>query len=152
MRLTVHTDYCLRVLIYAGLKGDALSTIAEIAEHFGISKNHLMKVVHELGRKGYIETIRGKNGGLRLLLEPHRLNVGKLVRDVEEDLGVVICLRAEGFCPIEHQCVLRNAVREATAAFLGALDRYTLADLIGPSAALARLLSLERPVQALGLR
>jgi Rrf2 family transcriptional regulator, nitric oxide-sensitive transcriptional repressor len=144
MRLTLHTDYALRVLMYVGIKGDPLSTIPEIVEHFDISRGHVMKVVHHLGRLGYLETIRGKGGGIRLARKPSQINVGAVVRDMEEELAVLGCLQGnEGYCRIEQCCVLRSALRDATNAFLAALDRYTLADLIKPRRSLSRSLALE---------
>jgi Rrf2 family nitric oxide-sensitive transcriptional repressor len=143
MRLTLHTDYSFRVLIYACIKGGELSTISEIAEHFEISRSHLMKVVHELGQLGYIETVRGKNGGFRLMRKPSQINVGAVVRDTEEELGIVGCLQDAGtFCRIESACVLRRALQEATTAFLAVLDKYTLEDLIRPGKSLAKLLDI----------
>jgi Rrf2 family nitric oxide-sensitive transcriptional repressor len=144
MRLTQHTDYALRVLIYAGVKRDALSTIPEIVRHFDISKGHLMKVVQRLAQKGYLQTIRGKKGGLRLARAPSEISVGAVVRDMEQELGVLGCLQnVEGFCRIEECCRLRSALREATDAFLSALDRHTIADLLQPRRALARLLQID---------
>lgn len=144
MRLTLHTDYALRVLMYVGVKGDPLSTIPEIVEHFDISRGHVMKVVHHLGRLGYLETTRGKGGGIRLARKPSQINVGAVVRDMEEELAVLGCLQGnEGYCRIEQCCVLRSALRDATNAFLAALDRYTLADLIKPRRSLSRSLALE---------
>lgn len=144
MHLTLHTDYALRVLMYVGVKGNTLSTIPEIVEHFDVSRGHLMKVVHHLGRLGYLETIRGKGGGMRLGQKPTQINVGAVVRDMEEELAVLGCLQgSEGYCRIEQCCVLRKALRDATNAFLAALDRYTLADLITPRQSLARSLGLE---------
>ncbi len=143
MRLTLWTDYALRTLIYVGTKGDALSTIAEIAESFDVSKAHLMKVVTKLGQQGYIETVRGKGGGIRLGRTPGRIRIGALVRETEEDLAVVGCLNETGFCRIEGCCTLRHALGEATRAFLQTLDGYTLADLLAPRARLARSLGLE---------
>ena len=143
MRLTLHTDYALRVLMHVGVKGDTLSTIPEIVEHFDISRGHVMKVVHHLGQLGYLETIRGKGGGLRLARKPSQINVGAVVRDMEEELAVLGCLQgSEGYCRIEQSCVLRSALRDATNAFLAALDRYTLADLIKPRRLLTRSLGL----------
>jgi Rrf2 family transcriptional regulator, nitric oxide-sensitive transcriptional repressor len=143
MRLTLHTDYALRTLMYVGVKGDALSTIAEIVEHFHISRSHLMKVVHRLGQLGYMETIRGKRGGMRLARQPGQINVGAVVRDMEVELGVLGCLQGEpGYCRIEECCILRGALRDATKAFLATLDRYTLADLLKPRQALVRLMEL----------
>jgi len=142
MRLTLHTDYSLRVLMFAALKGETLSTIAEIAEHFEISRTHLMKVVNDLGRAGYLDTVRGKKGGFRLAKKPSQIKVGAVVRDLEEDLGVVGCMQQTDYCPIQGACVLRRALGEATAAFLAVLDRYTLDDLVKPRKSLARLLDL----------
>lgn len=144
MRLTLHTDYALRVLMYVGVKGETLSTIPKIVDHFDISRGHVMKVVHHLGQLGYLETIRGKRGGIRLARKPTQINVGAVVRDMEEELGVLGCLQgSEGYCRIEECCVLRSALRDATNAFLATLDRYTLADLIKPRRALATFLALD---------
>ena len=142
MRLTLWTDYALRTLIYVGAKGGRLATIAEIAESFDISKTHLMKVVNRLGQQGYLDTIRGKGGGIRLARPPAEIRVGAVVRETEEDLAVMGCLAKTGFCRIEGCCVLRHALREATLAFLHTLDGYTLADLLAPGARLVRSLGL----------
>jgi Rrf2 family transcriptional regulator, nitric oxide-sensitive transcriptional repressor len=150
MHLTLHTDYALRVLMFAGVKGDALSTIGEIVEQFDISRGHVMKVVHRLGQRGYLETIRGKNGGIRLARKPGQISVGAVVRDMEEELDVLGCLEGgEEYCRIQRCCVLRSALRDATNAFLATLDRYTLEDLTRPRRALARLLGLEARSAAL---
>jgi Rrf2 family transcriptional regulator, nitric oxide-sensitive transcriptional repressor len=144
MRLTLHTDYALRVLMYVGVKREALSTIPEIVERFDISKGHVMKVVHHLAQKGYLETTRGKRGGMRLARKPEQINVGAVVRDMEEELGVLGCLQGpKGYCRIEECCLLRSALRDATNAFLATLDRYTLQDLVKPRL-LASLLELDR--------
>ena len=140
MRLTLHTDYALRVLIQVGLNDGALTRIGDIAKTFGISKNHLMKIVHDLGQRGYLDNVRGRNGGIRLRRKPQDINVGQVVRDTEDDLDVLGCLGQTGYCQIERVCVLRGAVRDATSAFLEVLDSYTLADLIRPSKALSSLL------------
>ena len=142
MHLTLGTDYALRTLIYVGAKGGRLSTITEIAESFAISKTHLMKVVNRLGRQGYIETIRGKGGGMRLARAPAEICVGAVVRETEDDLAVMGCLGETGFCRIEGCCVLRRALHEALLAFLQTLDGYSLADLLAPGARLARSLGL----------
>ncbi len=153
MRLTLHTDYALRVLMYVAIKGEALATIAEIVDQFAISKGHVMKVVHRLGQKGYLRTIRGKYGGLRLAPKAQEINVGAVVRDMEEELGVLGCLQGEeGYCRIEKGCILRGALREATDAFLATLDRYTLEDLVRPRRALGRLLEIGEPRGALNER
>jgi Rrf2 family transcriptional regulator, nitric oxide-sensitive transcriptional repressor len=143
MRLTIHTDYALRVLLYVGLKCDELATVAEIVKHFDISKGHAMKVVHRLAQLGYVQTLRGKKGGIRLAREPRAIMAGGVVRDVEPELGVLGCLQnRSGYCRIEECCALRSALREATNAFLTTLDRYTLADLMEPRQALSKLLQI----------
>ncbi len=144
MRLTLHTDFALRVLIQVGLNDGALTKISDIAKSFDISKNHLMKVVNDLGQKGYLDTVRGRNGGIRLMRKPHDINVGQVVRDTEDALDVLGCLGQSGYCRIERVCVLRGVVRNATDAFLAVLDRYTLADLIKPRKSLSALLFAER--------
>lgn len=149
MRLTLWTDYALRTLIYVGAKGDRLSTIMEIAQSFGISKTHLMKVVNKLGQQGHIETVRGKGGGIKLGRPPEEITVGRIVRETEEDLAVMGCLAETGFCRIEECCVLRRALREATQDFLTRLDGYTLADLLVPKSRLMQSLGLQperRPI------
>lgn len=138
MRINLWTDYALRTLMYVGVKGERLSTIAEIARGFGISKGHLMKIVNRLAQQGYLETVRGRGGGIRLARHPEQIRVGAIVREHEEDLAVVGCLAEKGYCRIENCCVLRRALREATLAFLHTLDGYTLADLLRPRTPLAR--------------
>jgi Rrf2 family transcriptional regulator, nitric oxide-sensitive transcriptional repressor len=140
MRLTLNTDYSLRVLIHVGLCGDRLTTINDIAQSFGISKAHLMKVVNDLSQNGYLETVRGRKGGIRLMREPRHINIGQVVRDTENQLAVIGCLERRGYCQIERACVLRSSLQDATQAFLAVLDTYTLADLIKPRRALSSLL------------
>ena len=140
MRLTLHTDFALRVLIQVGLSGGKLTRIKDIAETFAISKAHLMKVVNDLSQKGYLDTIRGRNGGIRLMRKPKDINIGQVVRDTENQLDVIGCLEHKGYCPIQRVCVLRGALRNATEAFLAVLDAYTLADLIKPQPLLSSLL------------
>jgi Rrf2 family transcriptional regulator, nitric oxide-sensitive transcriptional repressor len=133
MRLTLHTDYALRVLIQVAIADGKLITINDIAERFDISKQHLMKVVSDLSRKGYLDTVRGRGGGIRLRGPPRDINIGLVVRETEDKLDVIGCLEHRGYCPIERVCVLRQALHNATQAFLAVLDGYTLADLIEPS-------------------
>jgi len=128
MQLTRHTDYSLRVLMYLGVNPGRMVTIAEISEAYDISRNHLMKVVHELGGLGFVETFRGKQGGIQLARALEAVNVGDVVRQMEENLDIVNC--NEPVCPIESVCILREALDEARDAFLAVLDEYTLADLI----------------------
>lgn len=144
MRLTLQTDYALRVLMYAGIKGDELATIPEIVACFDISRGHVMKVVHRLGRLGYLETIRGRAGGIRLARNPAEITVGAVIRDMEQQLGVLGCLQeSSGYCRIEKRCVLKSALRDATNAFLATLDRYTLAELVKPRQPLERLIAID---------
>ncbi|QQZ08797.1 Rrf2 family transcriptional regulator [Heyndrickxia vini] len=132
MRLTNYTDYSLRVLIYlASLEPGKLSNIKEIAEVYGISKNHLMKVTHELGKMGVIETIRGRNGGIRLAKSPKEINIGKIVRKTEEDFQLVECFDGKpGSCIISPVCGLKHLLNKALVAYLTVLDQYTLADIV----------------------
>ena len=140
MRLTTYTDYTLRVLMRLAVRPRDLTTIAEIADSYGISENHLTKVVHKLGVAGYIETVRGRNGGIRLLKRPGDINIGEIVRRAEPDFDLVPCFAESSACPIEPACILQDALAEARDAFLAALERYTLADLVAPRRKLAALL------------
>ena len=106
-----------------------------------------MKVVNKVGQQGYIETVRGKGGGIRLKRQPAQIRVGAVVRDTEEDLAVMGCLAEVGFCRIEGCCVLRRALHAATLAFLQTLDGYTLADLLAPRARLVRIFGLAPGMQ-----
>lgn len=142
MRVTLNTDYSLRVLMYLATKGEELSTIQEIADSFDISRAHLMKVVHHLGRLGYVTTVRGKHGGMKLLKAPRDIQIGAVVRDTEEDLAVLGCLDTPDYCVISKACILRGAFDKATKAFLAVLDEYTLADLVKPRVILANLLGI----------
>ncbi|MBL27405.1 MAG: Rrf2 family transcriptional regulator [Rhodospirillaceae bacterium] len=142
MHLTLWTDYALRTLIFLGAKDGRLTTIGEVATAFGISRTHLTKVANGLGRLGYVETVRGKGGGLRLGRAPAEIGIGAVVRATEDDLAVMGCLSGPGFCRIEGCCVLRQALGRATQAFLETLDGYTLADLLEPRQPLAQSLGL----------
>ncbi len=131
MRLTVYTDYSLRVLMYVALHPDHRPTIGQIASSYGISKNHVMKVVHQLGVAGYIETVRGQSGGMRLRRPANEVNLGEVVRRTEPDLALVPCFEpTNSACVITPACRLRHALHEARAAFLAVLDGYSLADLV----------------------
>lgn len=130
MHLTRYTDYSLRVLMYVALKGEEISTISEIADRYGISKNHLMKVVQALNNNGYLIAVRGKNGGLRLGRNPEHINIGALVRDTEQALTLVDCFPGGSGCAITPACQLKIVLAEALEHFFGVLDRYSLADLL----------------------
>jgi Rrf2 family transcriptional regulator, nitric oxide-sensitive transcriptional repressor len=141
MRLTFYSDYSLRLLMYAAVKHSKLVTIKEVADAYGISKNHLMKVAFELGRKGYLETVRGRGGGLRLARPPDQINLGEVVRAMEEDFTMVECFDPKtNSCVISGPCRLRGALSRALKAYFAVLDEYTLADLAVPHPGLARLL------------
>ena len=132
MRMTMYTDFSLRVLMYVGAKEQSeLSTIQEISTAYGISKNHLMKVTYELGKHGYIETIRGRGGGIRLAFPPASINIGEVVRKTEDDFYLVECFNcAANRCVITPVCKLRRVLHEALVAYLAVLDTYTLQDLL----------------------
>ena len=130
MRLTTFTDYSLRVLIYLALKSKESATIAEIAQCYGISKNHLMKVVQELRQKGYVVGLRGKNGGLRLNTTPAEINIGTLVRTMENDLALAECFGRNNHCILTPACALKGVFSEALEGFFGVLDGYTLKDIL----------------------
>jgi Rrf2 family nitric oxide-sensitive transcriptional repressor len=142
MHLTTFTDYSLRVLMFVAAK-DGQATIDEIARGYGISRNHLMKVVYRLGQLGYLTTVRGKGGGITLARPPAAINIGAVVRQTEEDLDIVECFQeSDAGCAILPACVLKGALGKALGAFMAVLDGYTLADLIGRRRALAGLLRI----------
>lgn len=144
MQITRYTDYGIRVLAYCALKRGALTTTQEIAERHGISGNHLVKVVQELSRLGYLDAVRGKGGGIRLARPPESVNLGELVRHLE-DLELVQCSEGGNACRITPACRLKGILGEALAAFVGVLSRYTLADVVEPRNALSQLLELPTP-------
>lgn len=131
MQLTLYTDYSLRVLLYVALKGEQTATISEIAEAYGVSRNHLVKVVHHLGKLGYLETTRGRSGGLALARDPADINVGEVVEAVEPTMDLVECFdMARNTCPIAPACRLKGVLTQANRAFLAVLKEYTLQDLL----------------------
>ncbi|MEB1809260.1 MAG: Rrf2 family transcriptional regulator [Bacillaceae bacterium] len=142
MQLTTYTDYSLRVLLYLGtLTEDKLASIKEISSAYGISNNHLSKIVYELGKLGLIETIRGRNGGIKLAKSPNEINIGNVVRQTE-DLEIVECFNADrNMCIISAGCRLKHALNEAMNAYLQVLDQYTLEDMLVNKDFLRSLLS-----------
>lgn len=130
MRLSSFSDYSLRVLMYLGVHTERLTTIAEIAGAYGISENHLMKVVHQLGRMSYIETVRGKGGGMRLAKPPAEIRLGEVIRQTEVDWALVECFATGSNCQIHAACCLPSILEEALSALFKVLDSYTLADLL----------------------
>lgn len=142
MRLTVYTDYSLRVLMYVALHPERRPTIGEIASSYGISKNHVMKVVHQLGVAGYIGTVRGQSGGMGLARPAAEIILGEVVRRTEPDLALVPCFDPiDAACVITPACKLRRALHQARAAFLAVLDEYSLADLVDNREILRALLA-----------
>jgi Rrf2 family nitric oxide-sensitive transcriptional repressor len=150
MRLTDYTDYSVRVMLYLAVRRDGLSTIQDISDAYGISKNHLMKVVQRLGELGWIETTRGRNGGLRLVERSESLTIGQIVRATEHDLALVACFAAghhaerdgKPCCVIQSQCGLKGVLEAARDAFFAELDRHTIGELAQPAAPLAALLGI----------
>lgn len=133
MQLTLHTDYSLRTLLYLqALAEDEIATINEIADFYDISRNHLMKVVFHLSQKGYIKSIRGKGGGIKLAKKAEDITVGQVVRDMEPNLHIVECFNkeSENKCSIVSNCGLIPVLHEATSLFMSVLDKYTLDSLV----------------------
>lgn len=136
MRLTRYTDFALRVLLYLGREPGRLASIAEISRAYGVSQSHLMKVVSDLVGAGYVESVRGRSGGIRLARPPAQITIGSLVRHTELDLELVEC----GTCLIAPACGLTSMFDEALAAFLAVLDGYSLADALSRKGDFAHLL------------
>jgi Rrf2 family nitric oxide-sensitive transcriptional repressor len=146
MKLTTFTDYSLRVLIYLGTEPDQRATIAGIAASFDISESHLTKVVHFLGKKGWVTTVRGRGGGIALGRPAVSIVIGEVVRQSEGALLPAECFeRQDSHCPIAGPCRLRAVLGEAVEAFLAVLDRVTLADLVLNREALAPMLFIPQP-------
>lgn len=144
MHLTFYTDYALRTLIYLALNDDRLSTVEEVAQAFKISRSHLTKVAPRLSECGFIESVRGRAGGLRLAKAPSEIRVGDVVRATEEDFKIVECFSPDtNTCRIMGVCNLKGMLTEALAAWLEVLDKYTLADLLQQPQSLAKRLGLE---------
>ncbi|MEE4216216.1 MAG: Rrf2 family transcriptional regulator [Xanthomonadales bacterium] len=142
MKLTRFTDYSLRVLIYLGLRDNGRVTIREISEAYGISRNHLMKVVSLLTRMGYLDARRGPGGGIALAKPANEIIVANVVRDMEDDLNLVECFCKGGSCIIKPVCELRSVLTMALGAYLETLEKYTLSDLLKPEAELSQVLGL----------
>lgn len=136
MKLTLFTDYSIRVLLHLAARPERLCSIAEVAQAYRISQNHLMKVVNDLARSGYIDSVRGRGGGIRLGKPSADINIGVLVRHTEEGFNLVDC----GSCALAPACGMTGVLKEALGAFLAVLDRYSLADLMGKRPDLRRLL------------
>ena len=146
MRLTTYTDYALRTLMYLAAHRTQLVTIQDIADAHDIAKNHLTKVVHQLGLLGHVESLRGRNGGLRLGMEPADINIGEVVRSTEPDFYMAECFNPDkNRCLMSGACILKDTLHTATQAYLAVLDGVTLADLMkneDGSAALLRTIPI----------
>lgn len=141
MQLTIYTDYSLRVLLYLGLHPDKRVTISEIADAYGVSRNHLVKVVHNLALEGWIHTIRGKSGGMQLAFPPDQINIGAVVRKTEPHMNLLECFDREiNTCPIISTCALKRVLYQARKAFMDVLDQYTVADALGQPQAMIQIL------------
>ncbi|MBK8176275.1 MAG: Rrf2 family transcriptional regulator [Rhodospirillales bacterium] len=143
MRLTQFSNFAIRILMYAALRGDPPSGVPEIARAYGISYDHLKKAAGELSRRGYLETVRGRNGGVRLAMPPEAIRIGDVIRHTEGEMTLVECFDPlTSTCPLRPECKLRHALGEALAAFFAVLDGYTLADLVQSPERLAPLLGM----------
>ena len=141
MKLTLYTDYGLRVLLYLSLKEEA--TISEISEAYRIARPHVVKIVHHLGKAGLVQTQRGRQGGVRLAQAPEEINLGQTIRLLEPNFHMVECFNREGdHCVITPVCKLKGVLGEALQAFFETLDRYTLADVVANRDVLMQELSL----------
>lgn len=141
MRLTRYSDYAMRVLLYVGARPDRLCSISEISRAYGVSQNHLMKVVNDLVRQGWLASARGRFGGVRLGRPAAEIRVGDVVRHTEDGFELVEC----GRCVIAPACGLTGVLDEALAAFMAVLDGYSLADLLGRGPGLMALFAAREP-------
>ena len=140
MRLTRFSDYSLRVLIYLAVREER-SSIAEVSRSFNVSENHLMKVVHRLSTLGYIQSTRGKKGGIQLGMEPKKINLGKIIVELEPDFDIAECFNeASDHCSISPVCRLKNVLDKAKSAFLRTLGNYSLADVVQNRTQLANVI------------
>lgn len=144
MKLNAFTDYSLRVLIYLAADPQRRATIAQISTAFEVKENHLMKVVHHLGKAGWVETTRGKGGGLALAKPAADISIGRVVRGAQGAALPAECFsREQSTCTIANCCGLKGVLAEAVNAFHAVLDRYTLADITRNPKQLAAILHLQ---------
>jgi Rrf2 family nitric oxide-sensitive transcriptional repressor len=140
MQLTQFSDYSLRVLLYLTARSERWVPLPEISRAYGVSQNHMAKVAQLLLERGYVESLRGRTGGLRLAKPPSQINVGSVVRATEPHFDLVECFEAKtNTCPIDPVCGLKGALVSAQKAFLQELDRFTLADFLPRAPALVKL-------------
>ncbi|WP_246727908.1 Rrf2 family transcriptional regulator [Chelativorans sp. Marseille-P2723] len=141
--MTLHTDYAMRMLIMLGAHNREPVTVQQVADTYGLSRNHLLKVARKLRQMGIIDTTRGRAGGIQLAKEPADINIGTIVRATEDDLALVECMKTGGRCLLSPSCRLKGIVREALDAYLAVFDKYSLADLIQNKDMLGLLLHKE---------
>lgn len=142
MRLTLQTDYALRMLMYLALRQDRPCRVTDVALDYGISHNHLLKVALRLGRLGYVTTLRGRTGGIALARRPEDVNLGEVVRSMEDGFAMTECMRDGGRCTISPACRLKHIASNALEAFLAVFDSFTLADIVENRSELAELLEI----------
>lgn len=130
MRLTTLTDYAMRLLMYLAQEPQRLCTIAEVARSYSVSEAHMMKVTHQLGLAGWIETVRGKGGGMRLAHAPKDIPLGAVVRSMEPDFFMVECFSPGNACVLTGECKLTGVIEGALHSFMADLDRHSLADIL----------------------
>lgn len=143
MHLTSHTDYALRLLMMLALEPDRLHTIEEVATRYAISRNHLMKIVLTLVQAGFVDSVRGRGGGLRLAKPAAAITLGSVLRATEENFTLVECFdRQSNTCAVTSCCAVKGALHEALAAFMAVLDQRTLAQLCDSPARNSRMRQL----------
>lgn len=131
MQLTIFTDYGLRSLMFLAANPDRLCSVKEISEHYGISRNHLVKVVHRLAQLGHIQSTKGKGGGIKLARKPETLKLGDLVRQLEPNMHLVECFNKDtNTCKITSACKLKHYLMDANEAFIATLNKHNLADTV----------------------
>ncbi len=142
MRLTVQSDYALRAMMYLAVRTERLATVAGISDHYGVSRNHMTKVLHHLVQGGFVESVRGRSGGVRLAAPAEQIFVGQIVRYLEAEGALVECFRSDGGdCLLSSDCRLKLVLAEAVEGFYGVLDRYSIQSLLSHDGALLTLLS-----------
>ncbi len=143
MRLSLHSDYALRLMMHLAINTEKLVTITEVAERYSISRNHLMKVANVLGRSGLVETVRGRSGGMRLGRPADQIKVGDVIRETENEIMTLDCTTDESSCLISPSCRLASVLDKATAAFMAVLDECSVDDLVSDNAGLQALIQIE---------
>ncbi len=143
MRMTQHSDYALRMLVFLALRADRTCTVNEIAEAYGLSRHHLLKVALQLKNLGLVESLRGRSGGISLAVDPADISIGALMESLETDFALVECMKPTGGnCVISPECRMKGMFREALEAYLNVLRAYSLADALENGPALAALLEI----------